>query len=940
MSEDLILLKRYAEKGDARAFAELVHRHAGLVYSTCLRITRRPADAEDATQETFLCLARGSSQVRESVAGWLFRVARRVSCEKVRSEKVRRQREEGALQDDTLTEGQSWAEIAPHVDEALSLMPDEIRSSVISYYLEGKNQAQIAAELGVTQSTVSRRLETGISEVRGHLLRAGVVMSAAVIATTLAQGAAQAAPHSLLVSLCRIGVSGVGTGTASGGVGSGATAGGGAPLAIGKFFAATAALMALVMGLAACILLGGNSQLQQLPMGYAEDVEEKATGFNSSAQLQIWEEHENLLPFSMGEPWGFWLIDRYPVVGVTPTFDGKPFVPEADAFWGVRIPQPLLPGPFALLTEELTRKDVKRLSVYWGYDYLILENPFVQPTVICETSEEHFAAIGKMKQLEYLALRDCQLTPDAFEQIGDLPNLKDLHITYQSPRIQGRPDLSGIERCNKLERLALYCSWVDETDVEAISGLKALKHLALPSFRLTSGAALAISKLESLEYLCVQGFEPDCDFSPLLNLKNLKGLNLLGMGEGEKPVSEDLRKICEALPLESLYIRGPFQGDLEILAACPKLKELGLAFAGAMPGDIATLSKLQGLEHLFILSSSINEEALSAICELKNLRYLGFSRVSFNVQPEAFEDLGNLSELRFIGADTNSPIFANLFDAVAQLPKLHSTAFYSIGTIPVTDEIIKSLARCRSLQNVMTDARYLSDEALGLFATMPNLKMLNLSSCLNLTDEGIRKLSASPSLTELVCIYALNLGPASAKYLASCKTLACVSLTTTGLTTADLEPLKANPAVRYVENFTFSGGDAEFERNVYPVVSDRTFPEFVKALEKHRASHDGAMPPTGQLPDGFPTVGRGYRYIQFTSDVGEKYLLLAIPCGLGIGKRAFALDEGGNIWSAQLTTEDELKKLGEITPGEVDFNSEDARIKQPVEFAFLKRIKE
>ena len=112
----------------------------------------------------------------------------------------------------------TWEEIAPHVDKAVEELPVELRAPIVLHYFSGRTQEQVAEELGVNQSTVSRRLEKGVSELRERLKKAGVVASAAVLTTTLAGNAACAAPAALMAALGKMAIAGVGGAAGAAGV--------------------------------------------------------------------------------------------------------------------------------------------------------------------------------------------------------------------------------------------------------------------------------------------------------------------------------------------------------------------------------------------------------------------------------------------------------------------------------------------------------------------------------------------------------------------------------------------------------------------------------------------------------------------------------------------------------------------------------------------------
>jgi len=204
------LLQKYAATGDAEAFARIVRDYQGLVFSACLRVLGNAADAEDVSQECFLRLARQARAVNSSLGGWLHRCATTMSIDEQRRNSARRNREEvhnrmnGSANPDP-----AWHEMAPHVDRALDELPDELRLVLIEHFLQQRTQAEIAEQLGVSPATVSRRVDSGIEVLRKKLKKAGVMVTAGVLAALLAENSVQAAPASLGIALAKMAMAGV-----------------------------------------------------------------------------------------------------------------------------------------------------------------------------------------------------------------------------------------------------------------------------------------------------------------------------------------------------------------------------------------------------------------------------------------------------------------------------------------------------------------------------------------------------------------------------------------------------------------------------------------------------------------------------------------------------------------------------------------------------------
>ncbi|UCD50932.1 MAG: sigma-70 family RNA polymerase sigma factor [Phycisphaerales bacterium] len=224
MSEsESILLERFIRGNDAGAFAEIVRRHAGLVYGTCLRVLADADKAADATQETFFQLLKKADEITDSIPGWLHRVAVGKAVDLVRSDSRRRQREQqyaGARSGSDAT----WREVCPYVDEALDRLDDQTRAILVGHFLEGRSMTAMAEEMGVSRQTVSRGAEAGLAQLRIRLHRRGITLAAAGLGVLLTENAAQSAPAWLIPQLGKVSLLGAEVALASGSGGAASSA--------------------------------------------------------------------------------------------------------------------------------------------------------------------------------------------------------------------------------------------------------------------------------------------------------------------------------------------------------------------------------------------------------------------------------------------------------------------------------------------------------------------------------------------------------------------------------------------------------------------------------------------------------------------------------------------------------------------------------------------
>jgi RNA polymerase sigma factor (sigma-70 family) len=183
-----------------------------MVLRTCQAIIHDFHVAEDAAQATFLALARRADSVghRGTVAGWLYRVARRIS---LRVAGRHRPVCVASVQDlnlistrihasDSVASQELWRLLHDELDR----LPDKLRVPLLLCFFEGLTQAEAARRLGWPIGTIATCVARGRERLHHRLIRRGITAPAAGIAAFVAVDSATAVSPSFAGATARAGV--------------------------------------------------------------------------------------------------------------------------------------------------------------------------------------------------------------------------------------------------------------------------------------------------------------------------------------------------------------------------------------------------------------------------------------------------------------------------------------------------------------------------------------------------------------------------------------------------------------------------------------------------------------------------------------------------------------------------------------------------------------
>lgn len=156
-------------RGDAHAQRTLFEQHKARLFTVCLRYARDRPEAQDMLQEAFLTIYRDLGQYNGSgpFEGWLYRVTMRRTLQYLRQKNPLRFAEDfNELPPDALEVRPDTELNGEAILHMVQQLPPGYRAVFNLHCIESYSYPEIAAELGISESTVRSQYARACQRLR------------------------------------------------------------------------------------------------------------------------------------------------------------------------------------------------------------------------------------------------------------------------------------------------------------------------------------------------------------------------------------------------------------------------------------------------------------------------------------------------------------------------------------------------------------------------------------------------------------------------------------------------------------------------------------------------------------------------------------------------------------------------------------------------------
>lgn len=334
---------------------------------------------------------------------------------------------------------------------------------------------------------------------------------------------------------------------------------------------------------------------------------------------------------------------------------------------------------------------------------------------------QYITHLGGLKELR---LYNTSTTTEGMKHITKLQSLEML----SPPKGLGNMGLSYVAQLKSLKRLYFNENRVTNAGLKRhLPEMTKLEELSLSGGGMNDAGLVSLKDLPKLGYLSLRsGNFTDAGLVHVRKCSSLRILDLMHL-----PITDTgLQHLSGHLRLESLLLFNTEVTDrgLVYLKSMPSLKKLNIR-KREQKGQITDkgmihLAQIKSLEYLDLPNRGITDKGLVPIAKLDRLKYL------------------------WVGCSTASPL---------------------------TNTGLRHVSELRSLETLHIGGAGLSDAGMDYLAKLTKLRVLHLSFCDSITDEGLAKLAALRSL-ERLDLYCKNITISGLSHLNPLKNIVRLSL--------------------------------------------------------------------------------------------------------------------------------------------------------------------